>query len=395
MLLSYIDDLLQSNEAYLFSYQIYAQLIAKWIEREVQRSVKNKDEYREELYKFSRAVAIDIFKKRNERSGFFIHANEVKPLAEKYEIHLSDLELKSRSLLNRNAKSQFKFSHKSILEYFVAEEAFQNAEFAKNIDFKEVELTGQFYDEMFHSLVKKLGGLYKLEKTDDSQMLANIKPYEMKKVKYVSLESISKDALSALRGFRNLQRLQIANIQLSGEKLRNFLFENTLDLKEKYLLDIQVFSHLDNITYIDLTNNQLVDTKDFVMMQQLESLNLSANKITDITQINQLPKLASLNLSTNRLSRIDAITGVSQLQSLDLSYNQITDIKPLQALKNLTFLDLSYNPIKDITHLQALKHLTLLNLTGVQGLTAESIDILKAFLPACEIRYQTELTQDA
>ncbi len=212
MLLSYIDDLLQSNRRYKYTYQIYEELIDKWIDREVNRRSAGKEAYKQDLYKFSKTVAIDIYLKRRERNGFIIHPHEIKPLSDTHGITLNDLELKSRSLLNRNAKGQYKFSHKSILEYFLALEAFNNVEFEKQMDFDNMEQAALFLDEMYFEEAKTLKGKFKISKNDDSRDLNEIEARELKKVRYISLKKITDQDLKVLRGFRNLERLQIGNI---------------------------------------------------------------------------------------------------------------------------------------------------------------------------------------
>jgi len=55
-----------------------------------------------------------------EVNGLFIPFDKVEKLSQEWEINLNKIELKSRSLLNRNAQGNYKFSHKSIFEFFLA-----------------------------------------------------------------------------------------------------------------------------------------------------------------------------------------------------------------------------------------------------------------------------------
>ncbi|MCX6833670.1 MAG: hypothetical protein NTW07_00810 [candidate division Zixibacteria bacterium] len=121
MLLSYIDDLLHTDSPFDFTFQIYQTLIEKWIDREAQKHTGNVDSYRRELYAFSTRVAIDLYQKRTERGGLFIPADEMKDLAEKHGVKLDEIDVRSRSLLNRDASGNYKFSHRSIQEYFLAQ----------------------------------------------------------------------------------------------------------------------------------------------------------------------------------------------------------------------------------------------------------------------------------
>lgn len=123
MLLSYIDDLIDNNEKkYYTIYEIYGQLVKKWIEREA----LDKNNL---LHVFSEKVAEYMYKNKT----IYIETTEIENLCKEYNINLRSIEAKSRSLLNRNAKGAYKFAHKSILEFFLASNAFSNEEFRKSI----------------------------------------------------------------------------------------------------------------------------------------------------------------------------------------------------------------------------------------------------------------------
>lgn len=152
MLLSYIDLLVDSNVPYTYSFQIYGVLVDEWIKREAK--IKKADErlnYEKELRKFSIAVAEYIYINRNKSGGYYISENEILGFSKLYNINLNDMEMKSRSLLNRNEEGQYKFSHKSILEFLLAELIVwkNNDEFGKKFNFDAMDMTKQFYDEMY------------------------------------------------------------------------------------------------------------------------------------------------------------------------------------------------------------------------------------------------------
>ncbi len=148
MLLSYIDDLVAPIENadnvnhfkvapigstdkvnhvnYTYTYEIYSALIDKWIQREAKRvPVKKRPEFISNLYYFSKQVALSIVS-NNANEGLVIDTSEILTLARSFEINLDELELKARSLLNRNIEGKYKFAHKSILEYFLAVSAYQD-----------------------------------------------------------------------------------------------------------------------------------------------------------------------------------------------------------------------------------------------------------------------------
>lgn len=124
LLLSYVDDLLDSNleeEAYSIT-KVYKVLIEKWIQRELNliKPESNRQEIREKLFAFSNDLALDIFANRINRDGWYIGRED-------YEIFLSEkgysdvqYSFDGRSLINRDSKGYIKFAHKSFFEYFIA-----------------------------------------------------------------------------------------------------------------------------------------------------------------------------------------------------------------------------------------------------------------------------------
>lgn len=167
MLLSYIDDLISPIEnidqrspiKYDYPHEIYEVLINKWILREAKRvPAERRQEFIENLYFFSEQVALRMLANRKEERGLFIKASDILPLAKSFDIDLDELELKGRSLLNRNTEGKFKFAHKSILEYLIALHAYQNRKTSKTseenleiispVDFEGLDQAKRFFVEM-------------------------------------------------------------------------------------------------------------------------------------------------------------------------------------------------------------------------------------------------------
>jgi hypothetical protein len=141
MLLSYIDDLASQPDGstdgaqvkYTHTYEIYEVLIDKWIQREAKRVLADRrQEFIKSLYYFSNQVALQIY--RNSKGGLFIEPSDVVPLARSFEINLDEIELRGRSLLNRTIEGNCKFAHKSILEYFLAANAYHNRKIQPTAD---------------------------------------------------------------------------------------------------------------------------------------------------------------------------------------------------------------------------------------------------------------------
>ncbi len=114
MLLAYIPDLLESGQDIHYAYQLYQVLVEKWLERE-RGWVDDKDTLRG----FSERLAVDLYVNRKSRGGERIRGAELEPLAEKWNIRLDGWQLRGRSLLNRDAEGNYKFAHRSIMEYLL------------------------------------------------------------------------------------------------------------------------------------------------------------------------------------------------------------------------------------------------------------------------------------
>jgi hypothetical protein len=111
MLLAHIPDLLATKQEFKYSYQIYEAMIDAWIRRE--SIIENKDDLRE----FSNLLAVDLYVNRGIRGAERIPYNELAKIAHQWKIPLEQWKLSSRSLLNRDSDGNYKFAHRSIMEY--------------------------------------------------------------------------------------------------------------------------------------------------------------------------------------------------------------------------------------------------------------------------------------
>lgn len=161
MLLSHVNDLVKVKKKMKYGFQIYEALIEQWLERESNKAGIRKKygaNYKQLLYQFSKALARDLYKNRGNRNNkLSLKVNEI--IENPNGLQLKDIEGNnieidkydqgSRSLLNRNAVGEYKFSHKSILEYFLALEVFNNTEFRRNFFFNsDLDTAKRFFLEM-------------------------------------------------------------------------------------------------------------------------------------------------------------------------------------------------------------------------------------------------------
>lgn len=227
MLLNYIEDLLQRDKPYTSTCMVYTELIQRWIDREVEKAQPGRrDLYRKELQPFSRKIAVHIYTKRQERDGsLIIPGDEIQHFAEEHGIHLLELEMKSRSLLNRNARGDYKFSHKSILEYFLAEEAYFNADFRKNSQFEGMDQAKTFLDEMIWEKLTvpffsrgDLSGEYRVS-DGKPRVLTKLTPTVLRQVTSLKLQDWNpgedEHNMLALSCLPQLKNLELSETQLN------------------------------------------------------------------------------------------------------------------------------------------------------------------------------------
>ena len=123
MLLSYVDELLlDRGEEIHYSFELYEMMVEAWLLREegVFEDIK-----KEPLRKFSEQLAVNLYMNRERRHAEHITREEIVHLAREWKIPLDDWKLTGRSLLNRDAVGNYKFAHRSIMEYLFVKKFIQ------------------------------------------------------------------------------------------------------------------------------------------------------------------------------------------------------------------------------------------------------------------------------
>jgi hypothetical protein len=111
----------KSKRDFHFSYELYEEMVEAWIERE-----KGFVEKPEALRDFSKRLAVDLYLNRAKRGAERIPKDELTDLAKEWNVPISDHKLSGRSLLNRDADGNFKFAHRSIMEYLFVQSFLQD-----------------------------------------------------------------------------------------------------------------------------------------------------------------------------------------------------------------------------------------------------------------------------
>jgi hypothetical protein len=117
MLLAHIDALIGRDKDINYSYEIYEEMVCAWLDRE-EGFLTNKEDMR----RFSELLAVDLFINREKRQEERIPYDQLTMLARSWDIpieewNFADWQLRTRALLNRDAAGNYKFAHRSILEY--------------------------------------------------------------------------------------------------------------------------------------------------------------------------------------------------------------------------------------------------------------------------------------
>lgn len=415
MILSYIDDLLEAEGNYEYTSDLYAVLIQKWIEREADRVTPDRrKQFHNELFRFSQEVAINIYKNRGHRKGLFIRQNEIRPFADRHKIQLDEIEMRSRSLLNRNVEGQYKFAHKSILEYFLAQEMSENPGFAASFQFEGMDLARTFYRELLqqkHSLPwfqsQKGQGEARLENGQTVDP-ASLKPMELNRVTALTLTELKDTRVVAplhqlthlaLQGTQikeidslcSLMHLRALSINKTGIQQLRVLeeLEQLVELRIDYcpIEDLSPLRHLRGLRHLSLAHTPVENLEALYELFDLEVLHCNYTKVSSLAPIRKLRSLKQLNLSHTPVQQINPIRNFEELRQLNLSYTAVTELAALKTLQNLQSLSLSYAPVQELKALSGLPELRELKIKKTQ------VSSLKA-LYDCEKLRRLELSTD-
>ncbi|WP_316787103.1 hypothetical protein [Pedobacter frigiditerrae] len=155
MLLSYIIDLTETSRHKLQSkFEIYETLINAWVDRESKKyELSKRYEFKENLIYFTYSI-VDYIYNHYEKNGLYIPLEDAVKIANQFQINLDDIEIKSKSLLNRNSAGNYKFSHKSIYEFFIAflsymNRSFNGTKYSINYNLESYDEAKNFLEEIF------------------------------------------------------------------------------------------------------------------------------------------------------------------------------------------------------------------------------------------------------
>lgn len=150
MLLSYIDYLIGDDLTYATSGKIYQELVSKWLLREAEKrkGLEDREEFISNLNELSRQLAIRIYGNWMDQGRMYVTKEEAYAIAKQHQIELKPEEITGQSLLTCDGVANWKFAHKSILEFFLAHEAHSNPKFLRYMSFHGMDMAQRFYEEL-------------------------------------------------------------------------------------------------------------------------------------------------------------------------------------------------------------------------------------------------------
>lgn len=365
MLLHYADSILRSKNKLGYVFEIYEELISGWIGREDKSTkIEDREKFQKTLYEFSRAMALKVYH-NIKLSG--VAAVEREQVAGYADLGVSDLkiwEMTGRSLLSRDSNGMLKFSHRSILEYFLAKEYFEDELFANKFDFSGMSFSKKVYLEMvweknFIKPIKEnlIKGTYKSFTRKATLSLKSISLVDLRNVQALHLEKFDQLNIDLLEMFPKLQILSFGSIGLNkyqinclrSDKAIVFNLQNKDSMGRKKSFSVyevvQIVAKLHRIRSLSFSNTNLAN-------------------IEPLKELSTIKTLKHLNVRGNQISSLNPLSNFSRVEKLNLCQNSIDDLAALRSMKNL-------------------KHLLLYGNHLEQG----QVDELKSFLPECKIEY--------
>lgn len=149
MLLNHIDLFVDNPRTFQNSYDVFEILVERWIENEANKprfSIVR--DIKENLLIFSKLIALEIYKRRKENNVLHLDKTRVIQIAKDNHLNLKNYEITGESLLVKDASENWKFSHKSILEYFIAKSVLENPSFEEEVVWVGFYGAKHFYNEV-------------------------------------------------------------------------------------------------------------------------------------------------------------------------------------------------------------------------------------------------------
>ncbi|MCO6487840.1 MAG: hypothetical protein J5I98_05440 [Phaeodactylibacter sp.] len=209
------------------------------------------------------------------------------------EISLKESQWRSRSLLNRNAEGYYKFSHKSVLEYFLAKEAIENPSFTGRLKFEGLDAAKRFCEEMvFGKMLKNSEGTFTLLNIGKEQPFKQLNKRNQDKIVTLKIKSGNSLNLQAIR------------------------FLKSSNVKKIMIKDFGIFPNL----------YELYSSSDVFKLQVVQELQVLLNLrelLKPQKQEEQQKRIKNLNLLLGRHEQRERLTKLLQESQLRLNHLEL------------------------------------------------------------------------
>jgi hypothetical protein len=391
MLLNYVDDFIKAKKKFKNSYELYEALIEKWIQREANRvSYKGRENFKYNLDIFSEEVSVDIFYNQEKRGGLFINSEEIEQFAQLNNVQLGTIDLKSRSLLNRDSIGGYKFSHKSILEFFLAKRALKSEELynaiIKKLGFDQAktflkEALFETYTNPFFFNTHKEGSYSCDGLKYFGKNLNSLRQTEIKKIQYLYFDKIPYEIdLRSLEGLPLLSEVDVSlfNHEINSEMLFDKLTQHEVFFKIRFEISMNQLLNLECQNYINVRHLKIR------IEEKYNSVNLS-NFFEVLTKLANLNEFWIFSLKFQSILIDEKVfINLKNLRQINVQ-NISSSFRFLNMISNLEFLTIDasdFNEDFDFSNnLSTLKELSIVNtrfkkIGGLQNLTAlESLSL--------------------
>lgn len=328
MLLSYIDDFIGHKQPFDDLEDIYSTLVDKWIERESRKAgiiekYGSYENYKKLLHRFSMNFALDLYVNKKKRGGFFLPSSEAFHPKNSLDINDSNLKFiesidqKTRSLLNRNAIGDYKFSHKSILEYFLFLNIVVNSNQIKNIEFDGLDILKVF---LIKHLAKNFFIFFKINDSRTSIYLQISKDQNYKFNDYSNetspLKSLNKyDIIN--KGLLNTINTVLIQYRKSILVEHNNEKEYIISMQEGLIYNIKFFPILPNLSTIIY---QCIFDRNYFDLSPDNQYQFHSTDTINTSKLESMLLIGKKHLPSNRAKII--------------AYNEVIILKNLLSIKN-------------------------------------------------------------
>lgn len=132
MLLELVPDLVRDQKHIDQLFGLYDYLVESWLKRERDWIDENN------LKEISTELAVTIFLRQRQGLGDRISASFLEEIAVQHNSTISTWKLKSRSLLNRDIEGNYKFAHRSVMEFLVLFACLRGDERALHVEWTDL-----------------------------------------------------------------------------------------------------------------------------------------------------------------------------------------------------------------------------------------------------------------